>query len=106
MTHHRRNVKSVCGIVLVVLASLFVLDGAMMCWIMRDGMGPDSIESHGMTALLRFFKEFWIAPAVALPVVIFGLWLARSPKKPIPPTTVNSGQLPLPSIPDLKRRPG
>jgi len=37
-------------------------------WLLRDGLGPDSIESNGREAFLRFAEQFW-------PIAVFSLLL-------------------------------
>jgi len=48
---------------------------ALMCWILRDGLGPDAIESHGTTAILRFsatLTPVLIIAGLAITVSIWG----------------------------------
>ena len=33
-----------------------------IAWIIRDGLGPSSVESTGYEAILRCFKTFYIGP--------------------------------------------
>ena len=35
-------------------------------WIIRDGMGPGSIESNGYEAILKCFKTFYVGPILIL----------------------------------------
>jgi hypothetical protein len=39
---------------------------AFWTWFLRDGLGGDSIPSHGILACQRFFEEFWVALLVAV----------------------------------------
>lgn len=41
-------------------------------WILRDGLGPDSVESEGLEAVGRMFWTFWWGPSGLL---LAGLWL-------------------------------
>jgi hypothetical protein len=36
-----------------------------LCWILRDGLGPNSVESHGGWAVARFLLTFWWGPVLA-----------------------------------------
>ena len=45
------------GISLFSLLLLFALGG--WTWLLRDGLGPDSIESSGVEAVRRFMSDFW-----------------------------------------------
>jgi hypothetical protein len=53
-----------------------------ICWIVRDGLGPNSVDSTGSLAVARFLMTFWWGPAVAaLLLVRFGIcfgWTRRS----------------------------
>ena len=33
-----------------------------IAWIIRDGLGPSSVESTGYEAVLRCFKTFYVGP--------------------------------------------
>jgi hypothetical protein len=47
-------------VVVIFICSVFAFcASAAWIWILRDGLGPDSIESSGYDALLRFTKDFW-----------------------------------------------
>ncbi len=60
-------------ILLFSFALLFLI--IVMCWILRDGLGPDSVTSHGMEALQRFILGCW--PTVLIPSILglVGFWL-------------------------------
>lgn len=45
-------------------------------WRLRDGLGPDSIESSGFEALRRFFSDFW--PVALACFLLFGVALFMS----------------------------
>ena len=53
----------------VLIAWLFV---GPLAWILRDGLGPDSVPSHGMEAVFRFLTAFYWGP-VALGLVALAL---------------------------------
>lgn len=44
----------------------------LFAWILRDGLGPDSVESQGFEAIARMFWTFWWGPSGLL---LAGLWL-------------------------------
>ena len=48
---------------------------AMFAWILRDGLGPKSVESHGWQALERFFWCFYQGPLGLLLAAATLLWL-------------------------------
>lgn len=49
---------------------------APFAWILRDGLGPDSVASSGWAALVRWFWTFWVGPVLIglLAVVVAGRW--------------------------------
>ncbi len=52
-----------------------------LCWILRDGLGPNSVESSGWHALIRFNLTFFWGPVALLLagfVVLVTLWRPRT----------------------------
>jgi hypothetical protein len=50
-------------------AALTFLGISLFAWLLRDGLGPDSVESHGWLALSRYLKEagwYLVIPATFL----------------------------------------
>ncbi|MFT5731890.1 MAG: hypothetical protein ACJA2W_001207 [Planctomycetota bacterium] len=43
-------------------------------WIMRDGLGPDSVESEGWNALTRCFWTFYWGPVFILLAATSRMW--------------------------------
>ena len=37
-----------------------------IAWIIRDGLGPGSVESNGYEAILKCFKTFYVGPILIL----------------------------------------
>lgn len=65
----------------VGLASLFLAYASTVGWFFRDGLGPNSVQTSGIAAWLRFWDQFRFALLMAAPVLLFGLWcLFRTPK--------------------------
>jgi hypothetical protein len=44
-------------------------------WVLRDGLGPDAIDSNGLVAFQRFFKSFGPMLLIVSPIGVTGLWL-------------------------------
>lgn len=63
-----RIIRDLLGGVLL----FWVLGIGPLCWILRDGLGPKSMESHGLAAVARFFFTFYWGPVL---VVLAGLCL-------------------------------
>ena len=59
------------------MAVVGVAAWALICWVLRDGLGPDSLRSTGAVAFSRFVDQFWIAPVVGLALVAAALLLRR-----------------------------
>jgi hypothetical protein len=61
------------GYICILLAILFLFGATFWCWLFRDGMGPDSLEtSTGVHAWLRFWDSFQYALLYSIPILIFG----------------------------------
>jgi len=46
---------------------------ANLAWMLKDGLGPDAMESHGLLALARFWKEVrWTFGLVVAPMHLAG----------------------------------
>jgi len=71
----KSTVRIGTGIALILLASAFLVFEAIVHWFFRDGMGPDSITSHGVDALSRFWSDFWTVYVFVASVCAFSLWL-------------------------------
>lgn len=56
----------------------------VVAWIVRDGMGPDSVESHGWEALTRFFWSFYWGPVLLLLGAAAVLWSRHVRRASIP----------------------
>lgn len=65
---------------------------SFFAWIMRDGLGPEAVDSDGFEALSRWFWCFYSGPALLLCItanVLWGKYLA----KPLARNTPESGDL-------------
>ena len=75
----------VCGLILkmILFAALTTWAAAApLVWIVRDGLGPDMVETSGAQAVFKFAVS-WGLPALVLAVPLFGLmrierWLAKA----------------------------
>jgi hypothetical protein len=38
---------------------------APLCWVVRDGLGPNAVDSHGLHAVTRFCFTFYWGPVFA-----------------------------------------
>jgi hypothetical protein len=57
------------------LLVFWVLGAGPLCWLLRDGLGPDSLDSTGWRTVARFLTTFYWGP-VALALLAIGV-LAR-----------------------------
>lgn len=66
---------------IAVFSSLLLLTFGAWTWLLRDGLGPDSIESSGIEALRRFSSDFWPVALLcfALFVIVFLIGRHQSP---------------------------
>jgi hypothetical protein len=53
-------------------------------WLLRDGLGPRAVDSHGWAALGRFLMTFYWGPVAVLLGVLAAAcaWSARRPTEP------------------------
>ena len=54
---------------------LWVVCFGPLCWILRDGLGPNSTESHGLFAVYRLLGTCWWGPVLG---ILIALWVALS----------------------------
>ena len=70
---------------LAVCAAIATL-GSALALVLRDGLGPDAVESHGATAVARFVEgawPFWAIATCAAMGSLFALrWLSNKPLQP------------------------
>ncbi|MBN9520253.1 hypothetical protein J0H58_17280 [bacterium] len=67
----------VAGLRTGLLAALLAwIAAAPVLWILRDGLGPDAVDTAGGRALGRF-AVVWGLPALAFGVSVLGLTLAQ-----------------------------
>jgi hypothetical protein len=74
----REAVTVLSGVAITCLILALITIG-VWTWILRDGLGPDSVPSEGSVALLRFWKQLWpIAIYVAAGVAfVIASWRHR-----------------------------
>ena len=66
-------------------ALLILLQAALLCWIfltpfawiLIDGMGSDSVKSHGLDAVVRALTNFYWGP------ILLALFTASWPARPV-----------------------
>jgi CDP-diglyceride synthetase len=70
--------RTVLGFLLILISVVFIIFSVLVSWVLRDGLGPDAIESHGLIAIQRFLRG--VAPMILIASLIgaIGLWLSSS----------------------------
>jgi len=59
-----------------VISALASLGGGFMVWVLKDGLGPGLVESHGIVALYRFGSGMATVFGIfALPPLLVGCLL-------------------------------
>jgi hypothetical protein len=68
---------------LVLVALLLLLSLGSYSWLLRDGLGPDAVESSGFEALRRFWSDFWPVAAICgiICLAAFFVWPKRRRSK-------------------------
>ena len=56
--------------ILDTLLGLLVVFAIPFAWIIRDGLGPDSIETAGVAAISQTFWTFYIGPLVLFTLLL------------------------------------
>lgn len=64
--------------VMAALSSTTLIFWGWWAWFLRDGMGPDSIESRGAQALVRFLGELWIPATLWALLIGTGLIILKA----------------------------
>jgi hypothetical protein len=64
------------GFLLILVAVIFLVYAVFVSWVLRDGLGPDMIETNGLVAFQRFLKSFAPMLLIATLIGATGLWLA------------------------------
>jgi len=60
MCKNRINMyKNILVKLLYTTSALVLIFGAASSWLLKDGLGPDSIESRGIEALVKSISSFW-----------------------------------------------
>lgn len=60
--------RQILRVVLIALGVLIALIGVASAWLFRDGLGPDSVTSHGWVAFWRIASES--APFLAIGTIL------------------------------------
>jgi hypothetical protein len=51
------------------LLLILIAPGVPFAWILRDGLGPDAVESAGFHAVSRTFWTFYVGPLIVLSLI-------------------------------------
>jgi len=69
----------------LLLCVLNLVQIGLWTWMLRDGLGPDSVPSEGVHALVLFLSDYWIPLGIGLMPVLLMRCLKRTSKLPPPP---------------------
>jgi hypothetical protein len=61
--------KAIC-ILCFAAAGYFLGASILLSWILRDGLGPDAIESSGVEAITRTARDAWPAVLISTAVMV------------------------------------
>jgi hypothetical protein len=68
-----------CALAALAYTALAVwLCGAPLLWIVRDGLGPDSVETRGRTAVAKFAPVLLVGLAIAGGLATLHRWASRT----------------------------
>jgi hypothetical protein len=68
--------KTFLGFLLILITVVFIIYSVVISWVLRDGLGPDAIDSNGLIAFQRFLRSLGPMLLIASPIGTIGLWLA------------------------------
>ena len=67
------RVRKTIAISLWIVSLSILLCGGVLVWVLKDGLGPDAIDSHGIAALGRFCGGMaWIVGIYVSPPLLIG----------------------------------
>ena len=52
------KIREIIAAIFIVISLAIAVWTGFYCWMLRDGLGPDAIPSHGMVAIQRFFEGY------------------------------------------------
>jgi hypothetical protein len=81
----------VCSSVWSGSAVLAIVWIGVWSWVLRDGLGPDSVRSSGREAWLRFSDDFLPALAIVMAMLAVGTLVHRSRLGKLPATDTDVG---------------
>jgi hypothetical protein len=67
--------RTFSGFLLILIAVVFIIYSVVVSWVLRDGLGPDAIDSHSLIAVQRFLSGLAPMLLIASPIGAIGLWL-------------------------------
>jgi hypothetical protein len=62
---------------IAVFSSLVGIVLGAWTWLLRDGLGPDSVESSGIEAWRRFSTDFWPVAVFCFVIFAIAFFIAR-----------------------------
>ena len=74
---------------ITVFSALLLLALGSWTWLLRDGLGPDSIESSGIEASRRFFTDFWPVALFCFVLFVIAFLIGRG-QSPTPNASTNA----------------
>ncbi len=76
--HHEGSIRLVLAVCCWVCAAVSFLGIFLFAWLLKDGLGPDSVASQGWLALGRCFKSAGLSLLIPFAFLVSGLILQRS----------------------------
>ena len=78
------SIQRIVGALLVALAVCLAAAAGFWTWLLRDGLGPDSISSSGQTAIVRAVSDGWHLFLPATVVAVVGVMLIHGARRARP----------------------
>ena len=61
----------------IAVQLMWIIGVSPFAWILRDGLGPESVTSTGATALVRMFGTFYWGPVCLALLAVDAIWWRR-----------------------------
>jgi hypothetical protein len=81
MSATRLLIQKIVGWTMLVAGLLWTVGTTYLGWLLRDGLGPDMIETTGFAAIEAFLSGWWYFPALGLVAAGLGVFLLATGRR-------------------------
>jgi hypothetical protein len=77
-TQMNQPVKSIVPTLLRAFSVVIVIFGSLVSWLLKDGLGPDSVSSVGFVSFMRYLQGLWPFGVAALIFFVVSFLVRRT----------------------------